>query len=80
METELTFEYDPTGDILYIQRVAPYPEQITDQLDYNVFVRRHPETHAVEAVEVLFFTRWLLQNGQPEVRNLSELFETSAAA
>ena len=80
METPLTFHYDPVGDILYIQSVPPYSEQVTDQLEYNVFVRRNPRTDAVEAVEVLFFTKWLLKHGRPNVNNLAELFSEPAAA
>ena len=74
MEAKLTFEYDEVGDILYIRKVRPYPEQVTDQLAYNVFVRRNPKTEAIEGVEVLFFTRWLLKEGDPKVRGLAELF------
>jgi len=80
MEAKLTFEYDEVGDILYIRKVRPYPEQVTDQLAYNVFVRRNPKTEAIEGVEVLFFTRWLLKEGDPKVRGLAELFAEPAAA
>jgi uncharacterized protein YuzE len=80
MDPRLTFEYDEIGDILYIQTVAPYAQQETEQLEYNVFVRRHPRTKVIEAVEVLFFTRWLLRHGEPSVKNLAELFSPQAAA
>jgi hypothetical protein len=65
MAPALTFDYDPIGDILFIRSVRPYADQITDQVEYNVLVRRNPETEAVEGVEVLFFTRWLLKQGVP---------------
>jgi hypothetical protein len=35
METRLTFDYDDVGDILYINKVPPYPEQESEQLAYN---------------------------------------------
>ncbi len=80
METPLIFEYDQIGDILSIRTAPISAQQITDQLEYNVMVRRNPATEAVEAVEVLFFTRWLLKQGHPEVKNLAELFSRSSAA
>lgn len=79
METRLTFSYDDVGDILYINSVAPYPEQETEQLEYNVTLRRNPSTGVVENLEVLFFTRWLLKGGQPPVASLRELFTRPTA-
>jgi hypothetical protein len=61
MEASLTFEYDEAGDILYINKVAPYPEQETEQLAYNMLARRNPRTQAIENLEILFFTRWLVK-------------------
>jgi hypothetical protein len=80
METPLSFEYDERGDILYINKVPPYPEQETEQLAYNVAARRNPRTGAVENLEVLFFTRWLLKGGQRQVGGLGELFAEPRAA
>jgi hypothetical protein len=80
METPLTFEYDEVGDILYINKVRPYPEQDTDQLTYNVTARRNPRTDAVENLEILFFTRWLLKDGQQQFKGLGELFAEPAQA
>ncbi len=74
METPLTFEYDETGDILYINKVAPYAEQESQQLAYNIVARRNPRTGAIENLEVLFFTRWLLKGAQPDISGLSDLF------
>jgi hypothetical protein len=74
METPLTFEYDEVGDILYISRVPPYPEQETEQLAYNVAARRNPRSGAVENLEILFFTRWLLKEGEQQFSDLGELF------
>jgi hypothetical protein len=80
METPLTFEYDEVGDILYINKVPPYPEQETEQLAYNVAARRNPHTGVVETLEVLFFTRWLLKDGQQQFSGLGELFAEPGAA
>lgn len=57
MEPPLTFEYDDVDDILYINKVPPHPEQESEELAYNVVVRRNPRTGAVENLEILFFTR-----------------------
>jgi len=78
METSLTFDYDDVGDILYIRKVLSYAEQVTDQLAFNVFARRNPETEAIEGLEILFFTRWLQKEGLPPMKNLRELFELPA--
>lgn len=80
METRLTFEYDEVGDILFIRSLPPYAEQETEQLEYNILARRNPRTRAIEAVEVMFFTRWLLRQGEPRAMNLAELFSRPAAA
>jgi hypothetical protein len=80
MTPRLTFEYDEGGDILYINKVQPYPEQDTDQLTYNVTARRNPRTDAVENLEILFFTRCLLKDGPQHFKRLGELFAESAPA
>lgn len=80
MTPTLTFEYDEVGDTLYIYKVHPYPEQDSDQLACNVIARRNPRTEAVEDLEILFFTRWLLKDGAHRFRGLSELFAEPAQA
>jgi hypothetical protein len=80
METPLTFEYDEVGDTLYISKMPPYAEQETDQLAYNVVARRNPHTDAVESLEILFFTRWLLKDGRQQFHGLGELFAEPGAA
>ncbi len=32
MEAKLTFKYDRQGDILYINKITPYPEQESEEL------------------------------------------------
>jgi len=80
METRLKFEYDEIGDILYISSVDPYPEQESEMLAYNLVARRNPHTDAIESLEILFFTRWLMKEGEPKVRGLAELFAQPAEA
>jgi hypothetical protein len=45
---------------LYIQN---YPEQESDHLDDEVIGRMNPETGQVESLEILFFSRRLLNDG-----------------
>ena len=59
MDSRLMFEYDPVGDILYIQRAPPNASQESDMIDSNVVVRRNADSGAIEVVEILFFTQWL---------------------
>ena len=60
MAEKLSFKYDRTGDILYIDKVPPYAEQETEDLGDDVIARLNPTTGEVENSEVLFFsTRFL---------------------
>ena len=61
MEARLTFRYDRTADILYIDKVAPYPEQETEELGDDVIARFNPTTGGIENLEVLFFSTRLLR-------------------
>ena len=61
METNLTFQYDCVGDILYINTCAPYPEQESEELDDEIIARFNPETGEIENLEVLFFSTRLLR-------------------
>lgn len=62
METKLTFKYDRQGDILYITKRSPYPEQETEELGDDVIARLNPVTSEVESLEVLFFSTRLLRS------------------
>lgn len=59
MDAKLTVEYDAKGDILYLGRTAPYPEQDSEEIDYGVVARMNPNSHEVENVEILFFSKRL---------------------
>jgi hypothetical protein len=60
MEAQLIMEYDQVGDILYLGKVAPYPEQESEELEYGVVVRLNPTSNEVENLEVLFFSQRLM--------------------
>ena len=63
MAAKLAFQYDREADILYINKLPPYPEQESEELCDEVIVRMNPKTGEIENVEVLFFsTRLLRQN------------------
>ena len=71
MAEKLTFNYDRIGDILYINKRLPYPEQESEELGDDVIARLNPEAGEVENLEVLFFSTRLLR---------SELFELPVSA
>jgi Protein of unknown function (DUF2283) len=71
MEPKLTFQYDREGDILYINKRPPYPEQESEELGDEVIARLNPKTKEIENLEVLFFSTRLLR---------SELFELPITA
>ena len=59
MATKLRVKYDQIGDILYISKVAPYPEQDSTELDDYIVARLNPETDEVEGLEILFWSKRL---------------------
>jgi uncharacterized protein YuzE len=71
MQAKLTFQYDREGDILYINKRPPYPEQESEELGDEVIARLNPRTGEIENLEVLFFSTRLLR---------SELFELPISA
>jgi hypothetical protein len=62
MEKKLTIRYDEIGDILYIDKVAPYAEQDSEMLEDEVVARTNPKTGEIETLEILFFTKRLSDN------------------
>jgi uncharacterized protein YuzE len=67
METKLVFKYDREGDILYINKRPPYPEQNSEELGDEVIARLNPKTGEIENLEVLFFSTRLLRNDMFEL-------------
>ncbi len=67
MAEKLSFKYDREGDILYITKCSPYPEQESEELEDEVIARLNPETGEVESLEVLFFSTRLLRSDMFEL-------------
>ncbi len=61
MSNRLTITYDREGDILYINRMEPYPEQDSEEVGDEVVARLNPITHEIENLELLFFSTRLLR-------------------
>ena len=61
MAQNLTFAYDRTADILYINTVEPYEAQDSEELGDEIVARLNPDTGQIENLEVLFFTSRLLR-------------------
>ena len=62
MAAKLTFEYDRIGDILYVNKCKPYPEQDSTELDDLVVARLNPDTGEIENLEIIFFSKRLANN------------------
>jgi uncharacterized protein YuzE len=73
METGLTFDYDREGDILYISKGPPYPEQESEEIGDEVVARLNPDTGEVEVLEILFFSTRLLRSNRLELPVSSEM-------
>jgi uncharacterized protein YuzE len=73
MAGKLTFHYDRTGDILYIDRCKPYAEQESEALDDDIVVRLHPHTNEVENIEILFYSKRLSQTNDLILPLLADL-------
>ena len=67
MAARLTLRYDPVGDILFIDKVRPYPEQDSEELDDEIIVRMHPDTGEIENLEILFYTARLRSGEELEL-------------
>jgi hypothetical protein len=61
MGRHLTLRYDREGDILYLDRCAPYSEQESVELGDDVVARLHPRTDEIENLEILYFSTRLSQ-------------------
>ena len=62
MEAKLSFRYDREGDILHIDKCAPYADQESEELADGVVARMNPKSGEIENLEVLFFSTRLLRN------------------
>ncbi|MEA5534115.1 DUF2283 domain-containing protein [Crocosphaera sp. XPORK-15E] len=66
MAENLTFKYDPIGDILYINKCHPYPEQESEELGDDIIIRLNSRTGEIENLEILFFSQRM--NEQQELK------------
>ena len=73
MAARLTLRYDQVGDILYIDKVPPYPEQDSEEFDNEIVVRMHPTTGEVENLEILFYTARLRRGETLELPVIASL-------
>lgn len=64
MDTSLTVEFDKAVDILYLGKTKPYPEQDSEELDYEMVARLNPHTHDLS--EISWDRLWSL-NDLPRV-------------
>lgn len=71
MAAKLSLQYDQDGDVLYISKCSPYPEQQSEELSDGVIARLNPRTREIENLELLFFSTRLLRG---------ELFELPVVA
>jgi uncharacterized protein DUF2283 len=55
MEAKLSFKYDREGDILYINKRSPYPEQESEELADGVIARLSPTTGKSRIWKSYFF-------------------------
>ncbi|MGB3138138.1 MAG: DUF2283 domain-containing protein [Nodosilinea sp.] len=60
MAEKLVLQYDKVGDILYINKCAPYPEQESEEIGDEMIARLNPVSGDVENLEILFFSKRLL--------------------
>jgi hypothetical protein len=56
---KLTFQYDGIGDIMYIEKVAPYVGQDSNEIGDEIIARFNPTTNEVESLEILFWSKRL---------------------
>lgn len=80
MNSNLTFKYDQEGDILYLYQCPPYAGQETEHLEDEVLIRLNPETEAIEAVEILFFSKRLLSGSQFSLPILADLQRSASTS
>jgi uncharacterized protein YuzE len=79
VDKKLRFEYDPTGDIMYIEKCPPYPEQDSEELEDFIVARTNPKTGEVESLEILFWSARLNAGKPLELPITAELHLASRA-
>lgn len=77
MAENLTFKYDPIGDILYINKCSPYPEQQSEELGDDIIIRLNPKTGEIETLEVLFFSQRMNDSNELNLPITANLYLTA---
>ncbi|MFM7355119.1 MAG: DUF2283 domain-containing protein [Microcystis aeruginosa] len=73
MAANLIIKYDPTGDILYINKCDPYTEQESEELGDDIIVRVNPKTEEIENLEILFFSQRLQEKSELQLPLIANL-------
>jgi hypothetical protein len=60
MVEKLDFQYDQVGDIFYINKCVSYAEQESEEIGDKMIARLNPVSGEVENLEILFFSKRLL--------------------
>jgi hypothetical protein len=76
MNKKLKLIYDREADILHIDRISPYSQQESEELEDGVVARMNPETNEIENLEVLFFSTRLLRSNEFELPVLANFRPT----
>ena len=80
MEEKLTLKYDREGDILYINKLPPYKEQESEEIEDGVIARFNPVTNEIENLEVLFFSQRFQASNVFEIPITADLRLTAGAS
>ena len=72
-EEKLTFRYDRTDDILYIDKCRPYAGQESEELGDDVIARLNLTSSKVENLKILFFSKRLLSANLLELPIIAHL-------
>lgn len=73
MAEKLTFRYDRTGDILYIDKCRPYAQQESEEIGDEIIARLNPTSGEVENLEILFFSKRLFSTNLLELPIVASL-------
>jgi uncharacterized protein YuzE len=73
MDEKLTFRYDKVGDILYIDKCAPYSEQESEEIGEEMIARLNPDSGEIENLEILFFSKRLFGSDRLELPIISTM-------
>jgi uncharacterized protein YuzE len=65
--------YEQTGDILYIGKCPPYPEQESEEIGDEIVARLNPDSGEIENLEILLFSKWLLNTDLLELPVITNL-------